>query len=161
MKTVPRWTAVTSEIILAAGAGNAIILLDQDQLTMGSTILERESKLVRLVGHVTTRVSGGGNAGTSVGIGILKTQNPSVTVGGINDPLVVAQMALRDWLRVMNHDVPVNGTASGFILRQEIDVKVQRRLKSPDYVLLVGVNVPGGDAVVITVDIRILIVIRM
>jgi len=160
-RTIPRWTAQTTDLTLTAGTAGAIILVDQDFLsTLGSAILERESKVVRLVGHVSVRTLAAGATGGSVGLGLVKTQNPSVTLGGINDPLIVAQLALRDWMRVMNLDYPANAGANGWMLRQEFDVRVQRRLKSPDYIILAASNLAGGDTVIITIDVRILIVIR-
>lgn len=160
----PRWTAVSSDINpLAAGAASSVILVNPEAMLTTGTLAttEQEFKVVRLVGHVTTRLTLATEVtGASIGLGILKTQVTTVTLGGFQDPLIPGQLVQRDWLRVMNHDVPAAGGSNGFSLRQEFDIKVQRNLKSNDIILLAASNLAGGDDVIITIDVRILIVIR-
>jgi len=161
---VPRWSAVSADISpLATGTGGSIVLVNPEtMLTTGVlALVEQELKVIRIVGHVTTRLSATTEVqGTSIGLGILKSQNSTVTFGGAQDPLIAQQLVQRDWLRVMNHDVPAGGGTNGFVLRQEFDIKVQRRLKSNEFIVLCVSNTAGGDDVVITIDVRILIVIR-
>lgn len=163
-KTVPRWTAVTADTgVLAAGSTTAITLVNPEAILPAGALalLEQELSVIRLVGHVTTRLSAVTEvAGASVGIGILRTESTTVTSGGFQDPLIQQQLAQRDWLRVMNCDVPAGGGTNGFLQRQEIDIRVGRKLKSNQLIILAVSNLANGDDVIVTIDIRILIVIK-
>jgi len=160
-RTIPRWTAQSLDQLLTAAAPTAFLTLYAPGTTIGAGQYEEESKLVRLVGRYTVQALDNGTVLSGpVGAGIMRTQGSGVVAGGFNDPLIATELAARDWLHVMNIQVPPQSGPNGWQWVHELDVKVQRRMKAEDTLRLVLVNGTGDD-VVITIDIRILIVIRM
>lgn len=161
-KQIPRWTAQTAEQILTAAAPAQRVLLYTAGTTIGAGQYEEESKLVRIVGRYTVQPLDAATILTgAVGAGIVKTQfGAAPTVGGSYDPLVTTELAARDWLHVMNIQMPPQAGPNGWQWVHELDVKVQRRMKAEDTLALMVVNGVGDD-IVITIDIRILIVIRL
>jgi len=160
-KQIPRWTAQTIDQALTAAAPNVGLTLYAPGTTIGAGQYEEESKVIRVVGRYTVQATDNGTVLSGpVGAGIIKTQSTSVVIGGFNDPLIATELAARDWLRVMNVQVPVNAGPNAWQWIHEFDVKVQRRMKAEDLLRLVLMNGTGDD-ITITVDVRILIVIRM
>lgn len=161
-KQIPRWTAQTVEINTTAASPAAAFTLWTPGTTIGAGFYEEEAKLVRVVGQFSVVPTVGTVAFRgSVGLGIVKTQIDQVpVVGSFYDPLVAAQLSQQDWLRVMNTDVPPNSGANGWLQRHEVDIRVQRRFKSDEALKVMIVNAVAGD-ITISIDIRILIVIRM
>jgi len=78
----------------------------------------------------------------------------------LNDPLIASELAARDWMGVYNTQVPPKSGPNGFVRDIPIDIRVSRRCKSSEAIMLMMMNGTGDD-VVVTVDIRILIVIRL
>jgi len=159
-RQVPRWTAQTSETTVTAATPVTNLPIYVPGTTIGAGVYEEEELLVRLVGRLGLAPSGANNGGGGVGIGILKTTNTTTIVGGFQDPFQATELAARDWLGVYNHIWPLNATATGFSRDIPIDIKVKRRLKGEEAIRLSVVNGTGGD-IVVTIDIRILIVIRL
>jgi len=125
-------------------------------------VYEEESLLVRAVGRLSvTPLDNGTVLSGPVGLGILKTtQAGAPVVGGLNDPLVASELAARDWLRAMTIQVPPQSGPNGWQWTHEFDIKVKRRLKAEERIVLAMMNGTGDD-IVITIDVRILIVIRL
>jgi len=147
---------------LTAAAPAAVTTLYLPGTTIGAGTYEEESLLVRVVGRLTASTLAATAAGGPIGLGILKSVSGiGVTVGGLNDPLVAGELAARDWLGVWNTQAPPNAGANGWSLNQPIDIRVKRRLKASENIMLVGINGLGVDSVIITIDVRILIVIRL
>jgi len=162
-RQVPRWTAQAVEQLLTAAIPNQAVSLYTPSTTIGAGVYEEESKLVRLVGRLSVSALDNGTVLPGpIGIGIVKTmaQFGAPVVGGLNDPLIASELATRDWLGVYNTQVPAQSGPTGFMRYIDIDTKVQRRLKASEAIMLMLMNGTGDD-IVITVDIRILIVIRM
>jgi len=161
-KQIPRWTAQSVEQILTAAAPAQRVLLYSPGTTIGTGVYEEESKLVRIVGRYTVQPLDNATVLTgAVGAGIAKSQfGAAPTVGGAYDPLVANELATRDWIHVMNVQLPPQSGPNGWQWIHELDIKVQRRLKAEDSIALYLVNGVGDD-IVITIDIRILIVIRL
>jgi len=160
-RTVPRWTAQSLEQQLTAAAPTAFLTLYAPGTTIGAGQYEEESKVVRIVGRCQVQPLDNGTVlAGPVGMGIIKTQGSGVVVGGFNDPLISTELAARDWLRVMNTQMPPQSGPNGWQYTHELDIKVQRRMKAEDTLRLVLVNGTGDD-VTVTIDIRILIVIRL
>jgi len=162
-RQVPRWTAQAVDQLLTAAIPNQAVSLYTPSTTIGAGVYEEESKLVRLVGRLSVSPLDNGTVLPGpVGMGIVKTmaQFGAPVVGGLNDPLIASELAARDWLGVYNTQVPPQSGPNGWIRYIDIDTRVQRRLKASEAITLMLMNGTGDD-VVITVDIRILIVIRM
>jgi len=162
-RQVPRWTAQSAEQLLTAAIPNQAVSLYTPGTTIGAGVYEEESKLVRVVGRLAvTALDNGTVLSGPVGIGIMKTmaQFGAPVVGGLNDPLIATELAARDWLGVYNTQVPPQSGPNGWIRYIDLDIRVQRRLKSSEAIVLMLMNGTGDD-IVITVDIRILIVIRL
>lgn len=161
-KQVPRWTAQSAEQLLTAAIPNQQVLLYSPSTTIGTGVYEEESKLVRVVGRLCVQALDVGTVLSGpVGMGIVKTQaGAAPTVGGAYDPLQAGELALRDWMGVYNVQVPPQSGPNGWQHVQELDMRVQRRLKAEDRIALMLMNGTGDD-VVVTIDIRILIVIRL
>jgi len=161
-RQVPRWTAQATDLTLTAAAPALITNLYVPGTTIGAGGYEEESKLVRIVGRLSARTLAATAAAGAVGIGILKSVSGiGVTVGGLNDPLVGSELAARDWLGVYNMAIPPNSGANGWIRYQDLDIRVQRRMRASEAIQLVGISTLGVDSVVIDIDVRILIVIRL
>jgi len=162
-RTVPRWLAVSGDVAnpLAAGALAATSIFNPSTaIASAAQVMERECTLLRLVGSVSVRPNG--NIGAAVGMGIVKKSGSAAAAFGGNwDPLVPTQMGVRDWLQIHNVDIQANGLVNGILHRWEIDSRVKRRLKEEEDIELITSNAAGGDAVVVTIDIRILIVVRL
>jgi len=161
-RQVPRWTAQSDEQLLTAGSPNRASTLYLPGSTIGATQYEEEALLVRVVGRLSvTALDNGTVLGGPVGLGIIKTQaSTAPTVGGANDPLIATELTARDWLRVMNVQVPPESGPNGWAWYHEMDIRVKRRMKAEDRIVLMMMNGTGDD-VVITIDVRILVVIRM
>lgn len=162
-RTRPRWLGSSFDVTLTAAApALGVSLFTATTPAVGAAALEQEVKLLRVVGRVTTRTLAATAAAGPVGIGILKSQFPTTIVpGGFQDPLISTNLGTVDWLRLMTHEVPPNAGANAYNFVQDIDVTVQRWLKSVDSIAMMFIQGLGVDSVVITVDIRILIVIRI
>jgi len=160
-KQIPRWTAQADTLNLTAAAPTGQVVLYNPGTTIGAGQYEEESKLVRLVGRLCVRATDNGTVLPGpVGIGIIKSQSPSIVSGGFQDPFSAAELAARDWLRVLNVEVPPQSGPNAWLFVHDIDTKIQRRLKAEDAIRLVTINGTGDD-ITISIDIRILIVIRM
>jgi len=159
-RQVPRWTAQTLEINLTAAAPTSYQTLYTPGTTIGTGAYEEESLLARVVGRLAIHADAATTASGVIGLGILKTGFTAVTAGATNDPLIATELATRDWLGVYNTQIPPNAGANGFIRYQELDIRVKRRMKRGEELALICVSAVGDD-VVITIDIRILVVIRL
>jgi len=160
-RTVPRWTAQSLELNLTAAAPTSFQTLYAPGTTIGAGQYEEESKLVRIVGRICAQATDNGTVATgAIGMGILKTALSSVVVGSTNDPLIATELAARDWLGVYNVQMPPQAGPNGWQRVQDLDIRVQRRMKAEEQIRFVAVNGVGDD-ITITIDIRILIVIRM
>jgi len=161
-KQVPRWTAQATDLTLTAAAPLQVVSLYNPGTTIGAAVYEEESLFVRGVGRLTASLTAANNGGGFAALGILKKSAAVAPVsGGFADPSVAAQLAARDWLGVYNTQLPINGGTNGYMYTQELDIRVKRRLKGDEEIALVAVNGTGADSVIVTIDIRILIVIRM
>jgi len=162
-RQVPRWTAQTAEQALTAAIPNQAVLLYSPATTIGTGTYEEESKLVRVVGRLClVPLDNGTVLSGPVGMGILKrgANLGAPTVGGGYDPLIANELAQRDWLGVYNVQVPPQSGPNGWSHVQDIDIRVQRRMRAEERLELMLMNGTGDD-VVVTIDIRILIVIRL
>lgn len=161
-RQVPRWSAQTLDLTLTAAAPAGVATLYSPGTTFGAGAYEEEGLLVRMVGRLSARSLAATAAAGAVGIGIVKSVvGIGVTVGGLNDPLVATELAGRDWLGVYNTAVPPNSGANGWMYQTPLDIRVKRRLKSTENIMLVGVQAIGVDSIIIDIDIRILIVVRL
>lgn len=157
-KSVPRWTASTGSLLVAPGALTTSTLFSGADAGL-SSLVEGECTVIRMVGQLSA-IPAGAN-GTSVGIGILKLSSAlAPAFGGFGDPLVAQQLIERDWMRVMSLDFNANSLANAIRDHREIDIRVKRRLKEDESIRLVVSNAAGGSDITITIDVRILIVIR-
>lgn len=159
-RTVPRWTAQATDMTLTAAAPASFVTLYNPGTVIGAGTYEEEVKLVRVVGRLTVSTLAATAAAGPVGLGILKT-TAGITAGGINDPFVANELAARDWLWVGNTQAPPNAGANGWMRDYPLDIKVQRRMKAEEALRLVAIQGLGVDSVVITIDVRILVVIRL
>jgi len=156
---VPRWTALSTTLTPAAGTIAAFSLLDLESVLALGTNVEQECTVMRIVGQ--TSVIPAGDTAVSYGLGILKLSNATTPVfGGYADPIVSAQLVDRDWLRVMNGDFNTNALINSRLHRHELDIRVRRRLKQEEAIRLVCSNAAGGSDITVTIDVRVLIVIR-
>ena len=160
-RTVPRWTAQTVDVTLSAAAPAVSQILYVPGTTIGAGQYEEETKLLRIVGRLGVHTLAATAAAGPVGLGILKTDVANLVVGGFQDPLVATELASKDWLGVYNVAVPPNAGANAWHRYQEVDIRVQRRLKANEGLYVQAVQGLGVDSVVITIDVRILIVIRL
>jgi len=100
-----------------------------------------------------------------MGLGIVKTTSftPAPVLGGFLDPQVQAELAQRDWLWTGNFRMPPNSFANAYVHRVPLDITVQRRLKQEEIVQVVATRGADGGAgdVIIDIDVRILIIIRI
>jgi len=161
-RQVPRWTAQTTDMTLTAAAPALVATLYSPGTTIGVGTYEEESLVVRIVGRLSARTLAATAAPGPIGIGLLKSVSGiGVTVGGLNDPFVATELATRDWMGVYNTECPPNSGANGWMFQKELDIRVKRRLKASENIMMVGINGLGVDSVVITIDVRILIVIRL
>lgn len=159
-RTVPRWTAQSAGLTINAGAVGVQTLVSGDDASLLGDLVEGELLVKRVVGHITVRPQG--NVGGSAGIGIIKLSAAIAPVfGGFADLLAAQQLIDRDILRMMNMDWNANWLANGLQRREELDIRVMRRLKSDESLRLVVSNAAAGDQIIVTIDVRILIVIRM
>jgi len=160
-RQVPRWTSQSLEIQLTAAAPTSFQTLYAPGTTIGAGQYEEESKVVRIVGRLcVVPLDNGTVLQGPVGLGIVKTSLSSIVVGGTLDPLIATELAARDWLGVYNFQMPPQSGPNGFFYKQEVDIKVQRRMKAEEQIRLAVVNGTGDD-ITVTIDIRILIVIRL
>lgn len=164
-RTVPRWSAQSSGFSLASNASNFSTLVGGS--TTGGLVgpIEAECKLVRIVGQIDLMVSANVTGNPAIGLGIIKSTGftGAPTVGSTLDPLVATELATRDWLFACSRDVPPNAFNNAWIERIPLDIKVQRRLKQEEEVRLVATRPADGLAtnVIINIDVRILIVVRL
>jgi len=160
-RQVPRWTAQSSELLLTAAAPAQGLTLHSMGNTIGAGQYEEEGLLTRIVGRLCVQATDNGTVlGGPIGLGIAKAGTAAPTVGGVYDPLVATELAARDWLGVYNLQVPVNSGPQAWQRIQELDIRVKRRMKAEDLIQLFAVNGTGDD-ITITIDVRILIVIRL
>jgi len=160
-RQVPRWTAQSADQLLTAAAPASTLTLYNPGTTVGAGAYEEEALLVRIVGRLCVVPDTATALSGPVGLGICKTQNGSnPTVGGSYDPLISTELTARDWLGVYNFQMPPNAGANGFQYMKELDIRVKRRLKAEDLIALKMINGVGDD-ITVTIDIRILIVIRL
>jgi len=162
-RQVPRWTAQSAEQLLTAAVPNQAVILWTPAATIGAGVYEEEAKLVRIVGRLClVPLDNGTVLSGPVGMGIIKRgANLGAPVAGAGyDPLVGTELAARDWLGVYNVQVPPQSGPNGYHYERELDIKVQRRFKAEERLELMLMNGTGDD-VVVTIDVRILIVIRL
>jgi len=159
---VPRWTAQSAEQLLTAAIPNQAVILYTPATTIGTGTYEEESKIVRVVGRLCVVADTATVLSGPVGMGIIKrgANLGAPAVGGGYDPLIANELAQRDWLGVYNVQVPPNAGPQAWSHVQELDIKVQRRIRAEERLELMLMNGVGDD-VTVTIDIRILIVIRM
>lgn len=155
----PRWTAaVLQSNPLAAGAISSQLLLSPAQLTSAAGLTQL-LRTERIVGRLIVRPLG--NVGGSVGVGIIETANTGAVVGGFNDPLVPAELGSRDWMWTQNMSWNGNSFANGHTFIRDFDIRTRRRIETEEGLRVIWSNVAGGDAIVIEIDARILITIRI
>lgn len=160
-RQIPRWTAQSLELNISAAAPTSFQTLYAPGTTIGAGQYEEESKVVRCVGRLcVTPLDNAHVLQGPVGLGIVKTSLGSIVVGSTLDPLIATELAARDWLGVYNFQMPPQAGPNGFMHQQDLDIRVQRRMKAEEQIRLAVVNGTGDD-IVVTIDIRILIVIRM
>jgi len=153
-----RWTAQIGEVTLLAGTANSVVLMSGSDAEV-STATSGECLVKRVVGALHLRPQG--NVGGSVGLGIARQGGFAVpALGGFLDPLVAQQLLERDWLHTMSHDWNANCLANGVTMRYPLDIRVSRRLKEDQQLRLCMTSAAGSDTIIVTIDIRILIVIR-
>jgi len=158
-KSVPRWTGLSTTLTPAAGTIAAFSLFDPEAVLALGTNVEQECTVIRIVGQVS--VIPAGDTAVSYGLGILKLANTVTPVfGGYGDPIVSAQLIDRDWLRVINGDFNTNALINSKLHRHELDIRVRRRLKQEESIRIICSNAAGGSDITVTIDVRILIVIR-
>lgn len=157
----PRWIAFSGDQLLNTGTTAFLNLVDPATIGIG-TGLEQELRVDRIVGRLQVRLAAGTeNIGTGIGLGFIKTGVYSVTLAGFQDPNIASELATRDWLHVANISVPPNGGTNGWHYVHPVDVRVKRNLKATDAIGLAMSNLGAGDDVVISIDVRILIVVRI
>jgi len=158
----PHWTASTGDVTVAGGATNATVILVRASTFALGVSLEQEILLHRMVGWVNVKPTlAAAAAGGTVGLGILFTQNATVVAGGFNDPLVTAELASKDWMRILTTEVPFNAGANAWMQRQYIDIRVKRKMKDIDAVMCAIHNLAGGDSMIVSFDIRSLVSPRL
>jgi len=124
--------------------------------------MEQELLLTRVVGRTTVSTLTGTIVGGGVGIGLVKAPAGSTVVpGGFMDPLVAAELGTKDWLRLCTTQVPPNAGPQAWLWSENLDVRVKRRLKGDDALILAASWAGGVNSVIVTIDIRILITIRI
>lgn len=157
-KSVPRWTAFSGSMAVATGAIGQLTLFAATDAGLAS-LVEGECTCLRIVGQIGVIPSTA--LASSYGLGLLKQSNTITNAfGGFGDPIVSQQLIERDWMHVQNGDFNLNSLANGLMRRHEIDVRVKRRLKEDECLRLVVSNAAAGGDLTITIDARILIVIR-
>jgi len=157
-KVVPRWAAANLDATVTQGTAQSLQILAASALGFGSSGVEQEATVIRLVGRLGVRVLGA--LAGSVGLGILKTANTGIVLGGFNDPLVFTELGTRDWMWFHNWDYPAGSAANSIYLDRDFDIRVKRNLQTEDFIRLSVTNLAGGSDINVTIDIRILIVIR-
>jgi len=160
-RQVPRWTAQSTDLTLTAAAPLQFATLYSPGTTIGAGQYEEESLCLRIVGRVTAQPLAANNTSGYLGIGIIHTENTGLVAGGFQDPVVSTELAARDWMGVYNTQIPPNAGTNGWQLDQPIDIRVKRRLKGNSNILLIANQGTGVNSVVVTIDVRILIVIRL
>lgn len=156
----PRWIAsVQQSNPLAAGTMALPVLFNPATLALGGAGTEQECLVQRIVGRLIVRPLA--NVGGSVGVGIVKTQAGAGVFGGFLDPLVPTELAVRDWMWTQNLSWNGNAFANGHTFIRDFDIRVKRKLETDDQIRVAWSNVAGGDAVVIEIDARIVITIRL
>jgi len=117
--------------------------------------------LTRVVGRITASTLAATILGGGVGIGLLKTANNAIVAGGFQDPLVAANLGTCDWLRLLTTQAPPNPGPQAWLHEEQVDIRVKRRMKELDGVYLACSSALGVNSVIVTVDIRILITVRI
>lgn len=157
-KSVPRWTALSASMEVLDGTIGTTTLFSGADAGLTS-LVEGECTVIRIVGQIGIIPSTA--LASSYGLGIIKLSNALTPVfGAYADPIVSQQLIERDWMRVMSGDFNANSLANAVARQIEIDIKVRRRLKEDEAVRLVCSNAAAGGDITITIDARILIVIR-
>lgn len=123
--------------------------------------MEGELVVHRIVGTVRPMQNANAAAAQALGMGFAKVQfGTALVVGGAMDPLNANELGVEDWLWFWNYDfAPGAFNNSAFDLRV-VDIKVKRRLETNETVAFFVSN-PGAVGVTVSIDVRILITVRI
>lgn len=158
----PRWVGFSTDVTLATGTAAQTEWLRGGIAQFATANLEGEIVVRRMVGFVKIQQLANLAAAGSIGWGVIRTQNLTVTLGGFHDPLVASELGNRDWMHVKNFDWGANTFNNGLALQEHgFDIRVNRRLETDDTISMVSTNPAAQVSVLVTIDVRILIVVKM